>query len=91
MDGIKNADINMNEEIIHQMKLMTRENGISWLANTCKMILTELIKPNEINICISLCKILDLLEKYESERDGYLHIISLLEAKGVEELLMLLA
>ena len=57
MDGIKNADINMNEEIIHQMKLMTRENGISWLANTCKIILTELVKPNEINICISLCKI----------------------------------
>ena len=87
MDGIKNTDINMNEEIIHQMKLMTRENGISWLANTCKIILTELVKPNEINICISLCKIIDLLEKNESERDGYLHIISLLEAKGVEEML----
>ena len=87
IDAIKNTEINMNDEIINQIKLITRENGIAWLAKTCRIILTELVKPNEINICISLCKIMDLLEKNESERDGYLHIISLLEAKGIEEML----
>ena len=30
---------------------------------------------------------MELLEKYETERNGYLHLISLLEAKGVEEML----
>ena len=83
----KNTGVNMNDEMVNQMKLMTRENGITWLAKTCKIILTELVKPSEINICISLCNIMDLLEKNESERDEYRHIISLLESKGVEEML----
>ena len=83
----KNTGVNVNDEMVNQMKLMTRENGITWLAKTCKIILTELVKPSEINICMSLCKIMDLLEKNENERDGYLHIISLLETKGVEEML----
>ena len=87
IDAIKNAEINMNDEVVNQIKLITRENGIAWLAKTCRIILTELVKPNEINICISLCKVMDLLEKNESEREGYLHIISLLEAKGIEEML----
>ena len=87
VDAVKNTEINMNDEIINQIKCITRENGITWLAKTCKIILSELVKPNEINICISLCKIMELLEKNESERNGYLHLISLLEAKGVEEML----
>ena len=70
MDVIKNTDVNVSDEIIHHMKLMTREIGITWLAKTCKVVLTELVKPNEINICINLCKIMNLLENIKVNEMG---------------------
>ena len=63
-DNIYDSDI--NNEITDQIKRLTRENGIAWLARTCKIILTELVEPKKVNICRSLCKIMDLLEKNDN-------------------------
>ena len=78
----------LNDEITSQIKRLTRENGIAWLARTCKTILTELADPKKVNVCRNLCNVMELIENDEGEKNGYLQIIKLLDAEGEEEILM---